>query len=26
VAALFLISRMPWDKIWHGIKYLLHIP
>lgn len=25
VAALFLISRMPWDKIWHWIKVLLHI-
>lgn len=25
VAAVFLISRIPWVAIWHGIKYLLNI-
>jgi deoxycytidine triphosphate deaminase len=25
IAALFVLTRMPWDKVWHGIKYLLHL-
>ena len=24
VGALFVLSRMPWEKVWHGIKWLLH--
>ena len=24
VGALFVLSRMPWDKVWHGIKWLLN--
>jgi deoxycytidine triphosphate deaminase len=25
VATLFLITRMPWDKVLHAIKYILHL-
>lgn len=25
VGALFILFRMPWDKLWLGIKWLLHI-
>lgn len=25
VATLFLLTRMPWDKVWHAIKYILHL-
>jgi dUTPase len=25
VATLFLLTRMPWDRVWHAIKYILHL-
>jgi deoxycytidine triphosphate deaminase len=25
LATLFLLTRMPWDKVWHAIKFILHL-
>lgn len=25
VALLFVMTRMPWDKVWHALKCLLHL-
>jgi len=25
LAFVFVIARMPWDKVWHGIKWILHL-